>query len=429
MEKSLIRVLLVESDARFGRLIRESLSNLTGSPITLDICGSLSSALAELRRNPGDAVLLNLFLSDSEGIGTLKRLQEQSPNLPIVILTCHESELLALEAVRRGAQDYLIKSRVDGKTLTRVIRYAIERKRTELKLMAANSQLIQANFELARSEDALRRALEELRASHQRLKTAQLQLIQSEKLECIGTLAAGVAHEVKNPLQTILMGLAYLNSNLSGPDDTLFMVLSDMREAVKRADAIVRDLLYLSLPRQIEMKEEDINSVIEHSLSFVNFDLTRSRVQVRRELGPGLPPVRLDKQKIEQVFINLFMNAIHAMPEGGDLLLRSRLWLSPGDFVNGPSRFQFGGPAVCVEIEDSGPGIPSEKVESIFKPFFTTKRNGLGTGLGLPVSRQIVELHGGSIFLGPGSLGGARATVILKIEQENSHEEETNSSN
>src|SRR5688572_20710849 len=204
--------------------------------------------------------------------------------------------------------------KVDVKSVARVIRDAIEHKRLDVKLLAANNDLLRTSEDLAWSEKALRSALEELRASHQRLKTTQLQLIQAEKLECIGTLAAGVAHEVKNPLQTMLMGLAFLEKNLRPSDETLALVLSDMRDAVKRADAIVRDLLYLSLPRQMELREEDINAVLEHSLSFVNFDLARSRVQVRRELSLELPPVWLDKPKMEQVFINLFLNAIQAMP-------------------------------------------------------------------------------------------------------------------
>jgi signal transduction histidine kinase len=427
MENNLIRVLLVESDPKYGRFLRESLSGLTGSRIDLGSTETLVEAIEQLGHNPSDAVLLNLSLSDSEGMATYSRVHAEAPNLPIVILTCCENEALALQAVRQGAQDYLVKSKVDGKTVARVIRYAIERKRTELKLMAANNQLLQTNYDLARSEEALRRALDELRASHQRLKAAQLQLIQAEKMECIGTLAAGVAHEVKNPLQTILMGVAYLTKNIPADDETLSMVLSDIREAVGRADAIVRDLLNLSISRQIEMNEEDVNAVLEHSLSFVNYDLTRSRVQVRREFASDLPPVRLDKQKIEQVLINLFTNAIHAMENGGELLLRSRSMIWPG--VLEQSKFQAGDALVCIEIDDSGVGIPNEKLPRIFEPFFTTKPNGLGTGLGLPVSKQIIDLHGGVIDLGPGSLGGARATVMLKAEKKNSYEKETNSLN
>src|SRR5207248_9229592 len=103
------------------------------------------------------------------------------------------------------------------------------------------------------------------------------------------------------------------------------LIFSDMRDAVRRADAIVRDLLYLSAARQIEMKPHNVNAVLERSLLFVNYDLIRSRVLVLRDLQSNLPAVRLDEPKMEQVFINLFMNAIQAMPDGGNLVLRTHV--------------------------------------------------------------------------------------------------------
>jgi signal transduction histidine kinase len=402
MERRLIPVLLVERDLKVTRFLRESLSALTTSEIDLSVGHTLSEALEKMREREFHAVLLDLCLTDSEGIETFARLHKHAPGIPIVILTCHEDEAFALEALRHGAQDYLLKSKIDGKILTRVIRYAIERKRIELRLVAANSELLKSNQELARSEDALRRALDEVRASNQRLKATQLQLIQAAKMECVGTLAAGVAHEVKNPLQTILMGLAYLSKNLPSDDQTFPLVLNDMRDAVRRADAIVRDLLYLSAARQIEMKPHDINAVLERSLLFVNYDLVRSRVLIRRDLHAHLPAVRIDEAKMEQVFINLFMNAIQAMPNGGDLILRSR----PGE----------GG--VVIEIEDTGVGIAPEKLQRVFEPFFTTKPNGIGTGLGLPISRQIIDMHGGAIELRAGPRGGTCAKITLKTERE-----------
>jgi signal transduction histidine kinase len=329
-----------------------------------------------------------------------------------------------LEALRKGAQEYLLKSKIDGRILTRVVRYAIERKRIELKLVAANSDLLKSNHDLARSEEALRRALEEVRAANQRLKATQLQLIQAAKMECVGTLAAGVAHEVKNPLQTILMGLAYLAKNIPTEDQTLVLALNDMRDAVRRADAIVRDLLYLSAARQIEMRRQNLNTVLDRSLLFVNYDLIRSRVLVFRDLQPDLPMALVDEAKMEQVLINLFMNAIQAMPNGGNLILRTRLTAcdldAAPDVLN---KFQPGERLVTIEVEDTGVGIPEEKAQRVFEPFFTTKPNGIGTGLGLPVSKQIVDMHGGLIKLCAGPRGGARATVILKAVE---HEKETN---
>jgi signal transduction histidine kinase len=429
MNDGLIRVLLVEGDPKFARMLRESLSGLTGSGILAFLSGTLAETLTVLKHEKYHALLLNPLLSDSKGISTFLRVQAAVPNVPIVILTCHENEALALQAVRQGAQDYLVKSKVDGKILARVIRYAIERKRTEMSIVATNAELLQINHELTRSEEALRRALDELRASHEELKAAQLQLIQAEKMECVGTLAAGVAHEVKNPLQTILMGVAYLSKNIVVSDPNTSLVLTDIRDAVKRADAIVRDLLYLSSARQIEMKEENINAVLEHSLCFVNYDLTRSRVLVIRELANDLPTARVDRAKIEQVFINLFMNAIHAMPEGGKLYLRTRA-LDEGALrsdLPGINRFQSDDHIVMIDIEDTGCGVPKEKLSRIFEPFFTTKPNGVGTGLGLPVSKQIVDLHGGVISIRPGSNGGTKVTLVLKSEPESKHEKETNS--
>ena len=286
--------------------------------------------------------------------------------------------------------------------------------RVELSVMASGFHF--KDNQCGGREDALRRALMELQASHEELKTAQLQLIQAEKMECIGTLAAGVAHEVKNPLQTILMGVEYLARNLSGEDDSVQLAITDIKDAVKRADAIVRDLLALSSDRQLEIKEQCINTVLEHSLCFVNYELTRSRVLVERELARDLPLVPLDKSKMEQVFINLFMNAIQAMAGGGTLILRSRrafwnesaskrVWFQPGDSV------------VVVEVDDTGCGVPREKLPRIFEPFFTTKPSGVGTGLGLPVSKQIIDLHRGTIKIAPRPGGrGMAVTIILKAK-------------
>ena len=123
---------------------------------------------------------------------------------------------------------------------------------------------------------------------------------------------------------------------------------------------------------------------------------------------------------MEQVFINLFMNAIQAMPNGGNLVLRTHAEVWDGDGAADPMvcKFQPGDRVVAIEVEDTGTGIPEEKMQRVFEPFFTTKPNGIGTGLGLPISKQIVDLHGGTIKLGPGARRGARATIILKTEQE-----------
>ncbi len=303
-----------------------------------------------------------------------------------------------------------------------------ERKRAEMRLVEANVELVEMNDELARSEEALRQALGDVQASHEELRAAQLQLIQAEKMESIGTLAAGVAHEVRNPLQTILMGLAYLGKNFAVGNETIALVLTDMRDAVRRADAIVRDLLHLSAAKQLEVKEDDFNAVVEHSLWLVNYELNRAGIDLVRALDGDLPRVKFDKAKMEQVFINLFMNAIQAMPQGGTLTIRTsaRTWSNSDSTEERKScQIQPGDPVVVTEIEDTGVGIPGEKLHRIFEPFFTTKPTGIGTGLGLPVTKQIIELHGGTIDIKPGNAGGVRVTVALKAETKGDYETQT----
>ncbi|MHB8520228.1 MAG: PAS domain-containing sensor histidine kinase [Limisphaerales bacterium] len=266
------------------------------------------------------------------------------------------------------------------------------------------------------AEENLLKTLADLKQSHEELKAAQLQLIQAAKLESVGTLAAGVAHEVKNPLQTILMGIDYLAKKLAGGDDNVNLVLTDMRDAVRRADSIVRGLLQFAAANQPDVKDEDLNAVIEQSLWLVNYELTKTRITVEKALSPDLPLLPLDKNKMEQVFINLFMNAIQAMPNGGTLRVQTRVKPSTelrAAVSAGPGSFTANDSVIVAEVSDTGSGISEANLTKIFDPFFTTKPTGVGTGLGLPVTKKIIELHGGTIDVKNLPEGGVRVTITL----------------
>lgn len=280
-----------------------------------------------------------------------------------------------------------------------------ERKQFEERLQKANE-------ELAHSEAALRR-------SHDELKSAQLQLIQAEKMESIGTLAAGVAHEVKNPLAILMMGINYLNRKLSpGQDQNMGVVLKEMRDAIDRADSITRGLLNFSASRQLEMRQEDLNSIVSETLRLVRHALNSNQIEVTQEFAENLPSIGADKTQIQQVFVNIFMNAIQAMPTGGKLKVRTfSKQLTETTHFEGwrkADRLWIGDTAVVAEVEDTGTGIAEVHLAKIFDPFFTTKPTGVGTGLGLPVSKKIIELHGGSLDIRNLKEGGVRVTVILK---------------
>ena len=260
---------------------------------------------------------------------------------------------------------------------------------------------------------------EDLAASHEQLKSAQLQIIQAARLESVGTLAAGVAHEVKNPLQTMLMGLDYLQRNASKLDANALFAMGEMREAVKRANGIVCELLQISTVSKFERAPADLNSVIEQTLTLTRTDLNAKCIELVRHFDKALPPVKIDRPKIEQVFINLFLNAVHAMPHHGKLTVSTRsAHVGQGAPINGASGgpLHAGDPVVIVEIQDTGEGIPPEYLPRIFDPFFTTKPAGSGTGLGLSVVKKIIDLHEGVITISNAPEGGARVTLLLRSE-------------
>jgi signal transduction histidine kinase len=286
---------------------------------------------------------------------------------------------------------------------------------TERKL--AEEELRRTCAELALSQERLRQTVEQLTEANRELETTQMQLIQAAKLESVGTLAAGVAHEVKNPLQTILMGVSYFSSSLPAGSEAQASVLNDMRDAVHRANSIIRELLQFSAATKFELKEDDLNAVLERSLGLVNCELVASRITLVRELSASLPPCRFDRGKLEQVFINLFINAIQAMSQGGTLTVRTRAGLPAKDWTLPEPlarAWKAGEPAVMVEIRDTGPGIPEKNLRRVFDPFFTTKPVGVGTGLGLSIVKRIVDLHEGAIDLRNAPGGGVLVTLVLR---------------
>lgn len=271
------------------------------------------------------------------------------------------------------------------------------------------------------TEEQLRQMYDRLQESHADLKATQLQLIQAEKMESVGRLAAGVAHEVKNPLMTLLTGVQYLQRFTPVTDPQVATLLADMRDSVQRADAVIRGLLDFSAPRELDLEVQDLHQIIRQSLPLVKHELDRAQVTLTSELASDIPTLRLDGFKLQQVLINIISNAAHATQPGGRITVRTthrepRLASGPdpGAELNGGRR------AVFIEIEDTGSGVPPEKLSRVFDPFFSTKPTGKGTGLGLSVTRQIVEMHGGTVHLENRAEGGVRVTIVLPADTQGS---------
>jgi signal transduction histidine kinase/CheY-like chemotaxis protein len=233
------------------------------------------------------------------------------------------------------------------------------------------------------------------------LKRTQAQLVQSTKLAAIGELAANIAHEINNPLTTVL-GFASFLSERMPPSDPMREELGLIQEEASRARDIVRDLLQFSRQRDFSPESADVNTVLEQVLAMVRRQGALNAITVQEKYAHDLPSVELDVSRIKQVFLNIINNAVYVMPTGGSLTVRT-------EAANGGVRISF---------EDTGPGIAPEHRDRIFDPFFTTKPEVSGTGLGLSVSLGIVQSHGGTIEMETEVGRGTTFTVALPLRVE-----------
>jgi len=249
------------------------------------------------------------------------------------------------------------------------------------------------------------------------LEEAQAQLIQSEKLSAIGQLAAGVAHELNNPLGGILGYAQFTLEKLrkNNPEEnppkeiqSYIRYVGDIEIQARRCKTIVQNLLRFSrTSRTVEFEDVDVNKTLEETVSFVEHQFRINQMELAVHLTRDIPKVRGNAGQLQQVFTNLIINAMHASQKGSTVSIHSRY---------SPALGEFGG-TVELAITDTGHGIPKEDLKKIFEPFFTTKEVGKGTGLGLSVSYGIVKDHGGEISVKSELGKGTTFTIVLPVQK------------
>ena len=261
-------------------------------------------------------------------------------------------------------------------------------------------QEILLNLEISNKQ--LETALKALETSHHQLKESQAQVIQAEKLTSLGQLAASIAHEINNPLSGTLVYTQLLARKIQRNEadtEVTLDYLSKIETELVRSTKLVQNLLNFARQSPPDFQQVNLNSVVNHALDLVSHSFKEQQIRVFNELDPSLPELTADSNQLQQVCINIILNAIQAMPHGGRLTLRTYFYNSQ----------------IRLEIQDTGVGIPPENMSKLFTPFFSTKSEVKGVGLGLPVAHGIIERHKGKIEVRSKVGEGTTFIVILPI--------------
>jgi PAS domain S-box-containing protein len=539
--KPTVNILLVEDNVAEARLLQEVLKGTVLSRFNLAHVKRLREAIsllercanAQLQEDNVDIILLDLTLPDSYGLASLDSLIQHVPKLPIVVLTNTNDDELAVEAVRRGAQDYLVKRHINQDILVRSLRYAIERKQAAEALREANEilelRVQERTAELEAANELLRQEIESRQKIQQRLELAQkagkigtfewaiqsheitwtaeleslygltpgslnnryedwiqtlhpddrtkteqelwqavtagqgldtefriicpneeirwiavksslfhdptgkpmrmigihmditekkqleAQFLRAQRLESLGTLASGIAHDLNNILTPILAGVQLLPLKFPNSNEQTRQMLKTLEASAQRGAGLVKQIL--SFARGVEGKRVclQLNHLLLEIQKIIQQTLPKS-IEIHIDIAPDLWMISGDATQMHQVFMNLCVNARDAMPNGGTLQISAENLFVDEQYARMHLDANIGS-YVVVTVADTGTGISPDILHRIFDPFFTTKEVGKGTGLGLSAVLGIVKSHGGFVDVQSEVNKGSQFKVYLPASQ------------
>jgi len=367
-----IRLLLVDDEAEFRQPLAKRLAK---RGLDADQAANGNECLSILENKAMDVVVLDVKMPGPGGIEVLRNITAKYPRTEVILLTGQATAADGVEGIKSGAFDYLTKP---------------------IELEHLFNKILQA-YEKIQRLDA-----EEIEARYR--KQMEQQMIVAERLASLGTLAAGVAHEINNPLAIIRESAGWMRQLLAKADlkdiprhADFSKALDKVEKSVERASRITHQLLGFVGKSEPAVTEVNLMELAEEAVQLISREAQNRDIKILLQIDPSLDPIWSNPHQIRQVLLNLLTNAIHAVNSAGTITIDAE--------DVGESRL--------ITVSDTGPGIARENLAKIFEPFFTTKSPGQGTGLGLFVSRGIVEKLGGSLEVTSKIGQGARFRIRL----------------
>ncbi len=371
MKEKALQILLVEDNAGDARLLREMFSKEKPGSFELTHLLRMSEAVIRLTEGGVDIVLLDMGLPDGHGLDTVRRAHAAAPDVPIIVLTGLDDEALAAEAMKEGAQDYLIKGQIENRALPRALRHAIERHRMQ----------------------------------------TETDLIRTDQIRFKDEFLSHVSHELRSPLTAIYQFVTILQDRLAGELNVEQVeYLEIILRNVKQLQSMINDLLEVTRMQAgkltIEPQCTSVSDAVAYAVNTLQGAATAKAIALASEVGERLPSVCADPTRIRQILIILVDNAIKFTPTNGVVKVQARILDEDPNLL-------------VLEVSDTGCGISPEMTERIFERLYQAPDNGQagrrGLGLGLYICKELVTRQGGNIWVTSGPQQGSVFSLTLPI--------------
>ena len=335
-----------------------------------------------------ELAILDYMMPEMDGLATLREIKARYPDTYVIMFTGKGNEEIAVELMKGGASEYILKP-FNNRGLLDRLDSVLRIREVELRNKALQQEQVRLLEEIDRWNQELQKRVRE---KTEALQKAQSEIAQSEKLAALGYLSAGMAHEIRNPLNSISLFVQLMRQNSTDQEQTGY--LDKVLKEINRIDSMISKLLGASHSSRNISSEVLIDRVVDNAIDAFSPQIEACNIRVERRYHGVPPAIKADPAELEQIFTNLFLNALDVMPGGGRLEIEI---------------YEEGG-RVVVKVGDSGTGIPADILPNIFEPFFTTKSRG--TGMGLPVVRRIARIYQGSVAVEKSSAEG----TVFRLE-------------